>query len=399
MRRWRSERLAALHERQQRGDIRHAVGHPGIGRQTVAAGAAGFLVIGLERLGRIEMRDEAHVGLVDAHAEGDGRDHDHALVLEEAILVALAHRRIEPGVIGQRHAAFAAQPGRDFLDAFARQAIDDAGIAAMLGIEEGPELISRVVLGDDAVADVRPVEAGGEDARLAEAQALDDIAARRPVGGRGQGDARHSREALVQHRELEIFRAEIVAPLRDAMRLVDGEERRTRLRQKIEAARRHQPLGRDVDEIEIAGAHRPLDVRRFAGIEARIEIGRAHADLAQRIDLVLHQRDQRRDHDAEARPQQRRDLIAQRLAAAGRHQHQRIAARRHMRDDLGLLAAEFGIAEGLAQQRERRRGYGMVVAIFPGTHARSLPSFAAPRHKARQEYSRPPVFPSSHAPR
>jgi hypothetical protein len=34
------------------------------------------------------MRDEAHVGLVDAHAEGDRRHHDHAVLAQEARLVA-----------------------------------------------------------------------------------------------------------------------------------------------------------------------------------------------------------------------------------------------------------------------------------------------------------------------
>ena len=48
------------------------------------------------------MRDEAHVGLVDAHAERDrGGDH-HLLGLDESGLVARADLRIEPGVIGQR---------------------------------------------------------------------------------------------------------------------------------------------------------------------------------------------------------------------------------------------------------------------------------------------------------
>src|SRR5690242_7496096 len=79
-----------LHEREQRDDVAHAVGHPGIGRQTVAARPAGFLVIGLERLRRVEMRDKAYIGLVDAHAEGDRRDDDEAFVPEKAGLISVA---------------------------------------------------------------------------------------------------------------------------------------------------------------------------------------------------------------------------------------------------------------------------------------------------------------------
>ena len=53
------------------------------------------------------MGDEAHVGLVDAHAERDGRDHDHILAADERGLVARAHRGLEPGMVGQRPAAAA----------------------------------------------------------------------------------------------------------------------------------------------------------------------------------------------------------------------------------------------------------------------------------------------------
>jgi len=69
----------------------------------------------------------------------------------------------------------------------------------------------------------------------------------------------------------------------------------------------------------------------------------------QRVDLVLHQRDQRGYHDADARPQQCRDLVTHRLAAAGRHQHDRVAARNNVLDDLELLAAEAVEPEDLAK--------------------------------------------------
>ena len=231
MRRWRSSRFERLEQRQERGHVLQPVGHPGVGRQAVAAGAAGLLVIGLEALGRVEMGDEAHVGLVDAHAEGDGRDHDHAFLLEEAVLVALARRGVEAGVIGQRDAALAAEPRRHLLDAAARQAIDDAGIARDARPRGRP----------GAAPWRRPWRARGSGCWAGrsrrrrsraslELEPLDDVAARRPVGGGGERDARHVGKALVQDRELAVFRAEIVAPLRDAMRLVDGEERELRAR-------------------------------------------------------------------------------------------------------------------------------------------------------------------------
>ena len=57
-------------------------------------------------------------------------------------------------------------------------------------------------------------------------------------------------------------------------------------------------------------------------------------------DLILHQGNQWGNHNADAIAQQGWNLIAQRLAAAGRHQHQGIATARHDIDDLGLLTAK-----------------------------------------------------------
>jgi hypothetical protein len=54
------------------------------------------------------VRDEAHIGLVDAHAERDRGDHDHAVLAEEPRLVR-ARARVEPGVIRHRVEALRAR--------------------------------------------------------------------------------------------------------------------------------------------------------------------------------------------------------------------------------------------------------------------------------------------------
>src|SRR3546814_4688956 len=64
------------------------------------------------------------------------------------------------------------------------------------------------------------------------------------------------------------------------------------------------------------------------------------------------QRDQRGDHDPAALAQDGRDLVAQRLAATGGHQHQRVVAAGDVVDDGGLLAAEGGVAEDLLERSE-----------------------------------------------
>ena len=215
------------------------------------------------------------------------------------------------------------------------------------------ELGLRVLLVDDLVADVRAVEARDKARRVVEPEPVDDLAAGKVVGGGGQRDARHIRKAFGDDGKADIFRAEIVPPLRHAMRLVDREQGDVGAAEQAEAARRHQPLRRDIEQVEIAGQQPRLDGVGFLIGQRRIQHRRLDAGLEQAGDLVAHQRDQRRDHDAAALSQQRRQLIAQRLAAAGRHQHQAIAAAGDVPHDLFLRAAKAGQAEHVIQHRER----------------------------------------------
>ncbi len=224
--------------------------------------------------------------------------------------------------------------------------------------EKIEQLAARVVALDDRVADVRPVEAGDEDPRPGETQPLDDLSARRAIGGGCQGDPRHRRVTLVQHRELHVLGPEVVAPLRHAVGFVDGKEGdRAGAGESVEEAQEapgQQPFRRHVEQVELATEQPRLSLRSAGGIERGVEIGGAHAGLEQCVDLVLHQRDQRRDDDAAALAQQRRNLVAERLAAAGRHQHQGVAAGGDMADDLGLGAAKGGVAEDRTEQGQRR---------------------------------------------
>jgi hypothetical protein len=74
---------------------------------------------------------------------------------------------------------------------------------------------------------------------------------------------------------------------------------------------------------------RPRGIDALAGLactEAGIDVAGGNAVVSQQPHLILHQRDQRRDHDHDAGPQQRRQLVAQGLAATGRHHRQQIAA-------------------------------------------------------------------------
>ena len=177
--------------------ILQAVDHPGIGRQAIAAGTPGLLVVRLEGLGQIHVGNEAHVGFIDAHAERDGGHHDQAFLVEEALLVCRARFIGQACVIRQRRVALLAEERGHFIDLLARQAIHDARIAAPLG-QERQQLLARLLLGHDAVEDVRAVETREETLGVLQMQALDDFFAGTLVGGGGQGNARHVGEQFRQ---------------------------------------------------------------------------------------------------------------------------------------------------------------------------------------------------------
>jgi len=251
-------------------------------------------------------------------------------------------------VIGQRADAFGVEPLGGLLDLPAAQAIDDAALPRPLR-EEALQLALRIVLLDDGVADVRTVEARREDARIVELQPVDEIVARLRIGRRRQRHARHAGEAFPQHGELEIFRPEVVAPLADAMGLVDGEEADPDACEQSEKSVADKTLGRHIEEIEIALRQRDADVPGFLRRQRGVERRRPDARLPERLHLVAHQGDEGRDDDARAFAAERRDLVAERLARARRQQHHGVAAPDEVPDDLFLLAAEGRQAEDLLQ--------------------------------------------------
>ena len=85
----------------------------------------------LQRLWRTGMHDEADVGSIDAHPEGDRRDDDVDVLVEEGILVVVPRSVVEAGVIRTRTIARLGQPRRMRVDVLARGAVDDARLAAM----------------------------------------------------------------------------------------------------------------------------------------------------------------------------------------------------------------------------------------------------------------------------
>ncbi len=351
-----AERLVALAGLDQLAllyDVVQAVRHPGRGRQTVAARPAGLLVVPLDRLGQVQVGDEAYVRLVDAHAEGDGRDHHQTVLAQEPGLVRRARGRVQARVVRHRRDAVGVEELGRALHRVAREAVHDAGVARVLLAEEGEELLPWVGLGHDPVLDVGPVEAGDEVPGRRQVQPLSDLLVGGAGGRGGEGDPRDVRPALAEQGEGEVVGAEVVAPLGHAVGLVDREDGDLAAGEQVQRGVHAQPLRRQVQQVQLAGQELGLDHAPLVEVLGGVDETGAHAEGAQGVHLVLHEGDQRRDDHARAGPDEGRDLVAERFAAARRHEDDGVTTRHHMLDDRLLLAPEGVVSEDPVQRGQR----------------------------------------------
>lgn len=130
-------------------------------------------------------------------------------------------------------------------------------------------------------------------AGILQVQALGDLALGRRIGGGCQGNPGNLRPALVQHRQLAVLGAEVMAPLRHAMGFVDREQGDPAAREQGQEATRQQALGCDIEHVQLTGQQFAFDAAGSVRVQRRVQVFGAHAQLAQGFDLVLHQCDQR----------------------------------------------------------------------------------------------------------
>ncbi len=334
--------------------VLETVGEPRRRGQPVAAGTPRLLVVALDRFRQVDMGDEADVGLVDAHSERDRRDDHDAVFAEEALLRAATHTGVEARVVRHGVDAVGDEERRKLLGGRAGERVDDARHRFARGIpplaaHEVEQLPAHVDLGRDAVLDVGTIEARHEVPRAVEREPCGDLAVRRLGGGGRERDARHVGPALGELRQREVVGAEVVTPLGDAVRLVDREEGDAPLFEEALDRLGIEPLWRDVEQVELAREVGALHRSTLGRQLARVEVRGAHAVAHERVDLVVHERDERRHHDAGALAEERGDLVAEALATARGHEHDRVAACRDVRDDLGLLAPERVVSEDRVQ--------------------------------------------------
>jgi len=188
-------------------------------------------------------------------------------------------------------------------------------------------------------------KSGNANHRIAQGKVLDDVFANDGGGRCGEGGDRGAAERLDRTSQAEIVRPEIMTPLRQAMRLVDGETGHPLASKEIQKAGGPETLGGDIEQSAVARAdHRKRFPPFLLVLEAVKNRDRKPFRL-QHIDLILHQRDQGRHHDRQALREERGQLVAERLPPSGRQDGQDIPPVHHIPDDLLLRTAKVAETE------------------------------------------------------
>ena len=128
-------------------------------------------------------------------------------------------------------------------------------------------------------------------------------------------------------------------PLTDTVGFIDSQERQAHMTQQM-IQLCDGPLRGDIEELD-AACHTPAtDQEVVSRVVAAVQGLCGDAVGTQRLHLVLHQTDQRRDHHRRSLHHQGRNLIAKAFPASCGHQHEGIISSRHVLDDRLLVLTE-----------------------------------------------------------
>ena len=269
----------------------------GVGGKPIAPGTSGFLEICFGRVGDVRMDYATHIRLVDAHAESiRGYDDTEVSFLPGAgsfVFLLIG----ETGVVIRREDSVGRQPLGQFTRATAATYIDNGTTVDFLQ-ELQDFLFHRSRVGTDAVGKVLALEAHADHVLATEMQLLLDIAddGWRRRGGKCQHGS--VRQDLPHLGNAEVGRTEVVAPLGNAMGLIDRNKTDMHPPELGEKEVGRKAFGRDVEELEIAvdailQRHDDL-VARHSGIDRH----GLDALATQVFHLIFHQSDEGTDDQA-----------------------------------------------------------------------------------------------------
>ncbi len=311
------------------------------GRSTTSArshrapGPADLLVVGDGRGRRAEVHDEAEVRLVEPHAQRAGGHQRLDPVRQQVRLRGQPLLRIGLAGVGRDREPALAQELRDLLRGGDGERVHDPGARQLRQVRgEPPQPLRGRRQPHHRQPQALPVQRAAQHQRLPgrEPQLLGDVADHPVVRRRRGGQHRDPRRQLGDQRaQPAVVGPEVVPPVRHAVRLVHHQQTRARREpgeHPVAEVGVVQPLRADQQDVHLAGVDRGVGGLPVVGVR-RVHRDRLHPGPGRGVDLVAHQREQRRDDDRgprAGRPQQRGGHeVHRRLAPSGALHDQRPA--------------------------------------------------------------------------
>ena len=350
-------------------------------RVTVAAGPPRLLQVVLERPRDVGVNHQAHIGLIDAHAERVGGCDHPKLTADEAPLDVLPGLRRQTGVeTGRRDLLFPQELGHLFRRQ-ARGAVHDRASGVIRRQVSHQDLVNVrefLALGRHHLElEVRSLGAAVEDLELhAELvpEVVPDVVHDIGLGRRGQ--AEHRRNRLLPRLladdapHVPVVGPEVVPPPRQAVGFVQHPAADLALVQHTAEGPAAELLRRDQHHPRVA---EPDPVQRLGPLGHREEPvdGDARADAAglEARHLVRHECDERRDHHGESSglvvARQGRDLVAERLAGAGGQNSENMLSRHRRLDDGPLHRAPVLVRRLWTEVPEAEPAEKLLAGVIP----------------------------------
>jgi len=211
----------------------------------------------LDRFRGVGVDYESDIRTVDSHAEGYGRDDNIDPLIHKIILYFSSDLGIEARVIGSARNSGLGERFRQPVDLLSGLGVDDPTLTGMCA-NDAQDLAGLVVSGKSSVDEVWPIGMADKRSGIAQAELDSDILLHGQGGGCSERESRNGGKERKERFEAPVFRPEFVAPVGNAMRLVNCDQPEP-WPEFLEKIPRDEPFGACIEKIEPA-AHQ-LGVR------------------------------------------------------------------------------------------------------------------------------------------
>ena len=198
------------------------------------------------------MDDQPDIRLIDAHAEGIRRSQNPHSPPAKVVMHELPFLIRETGMVVADRLVRLSQPFRDLLHRPARGAIDEDCASFRLANQplQRRQFLLAGLAETNRQGEIGPTEARDQSERIAERQPVAQIRLNTGRGRGSQSQAGRIREFLAQAADFKIVGPEIVAPLGNAVRFVDHQQRDPQRPQELEKPLMLHPFRRQIEQLQ-----------------------------------------------------------------------------------------------------------------------------------------------------